>query len=197
MPPRKSTKKSQTRSSHASETSTQESEFREAFQLFSTKPKTREKRYLNNDGEAYLPLTDFRRALSALNFPLPDTKSREWREILSAVNPDEDEEDQRKGIDFETFVGVAELLARRQDDGAADAENEEIESVYHMFTKNRPGAKGISLQDLKHVVGLLKLEDQVDEALLRDMIREAKGGEEGEVSLDEFGDVVRRAGAVG
>lgn len=85
------------------------------------------------------------------------------------------------------------------DDGDNDNDNDEVEHAFNLFTGGS-GEQRITLAMLRRVARELK--EDVDEQVLKDMIREARGGDfetAGEasrngVSLREFEGVMRRAG---
>lgn len=120
----------------------------------------------------------------ALGLP-PDSPS-ELTSILSAVDPTE-----TGFVTFEAFLtaAAAKLHARSQ-----DALDEEVEAAYRLFTRGSEGP--ITLNHLRRVARELKEDGNVTDDLLRDMIQEANGGEgiHAGVSLEQFRDVMRRAG---
>lgn len=115
----------------------------------------------------------------------PDSPS-ELASILSAVDPT------KTGfVTYEAFLtaAAAKLHARSQ-----DALDEEVEAAYRLFTRGSDGP--ITLNHLRRVAKELKEDGNVTDDLLRDMIQEANGGEgvQAGVSLEQFRDVMRRAG---
>jgi Ca2+-binding EF-hand superfamily protein len=69
----------------------------------------------------------------------------------------------------------------------------EVEHAYRLFT--RGAERPILVSDLRRVARELK--EEVGEELLRDMVQEANGGSglSAGVSVDQFRDVMMRAGA--
>ena len=144
---------------------------------------------------------------SALGIP-PADKS-ELREFLEILDPDEE-----GYAPYEPFVAICALKLHARDDAAGDyddpgseAHRAEVDEAFRLFTGAGGGAEGggagatgeatptLTLAHLKRVAMTLK--QDVDEALLRDMILEANGGAgvgRG-VSRAEFDEVMRRAGA--
>lgn len=107
---------------------------------------------------------------------------------------------------YEEFVAVAALKwhARGEESRA-----EEVDDAFRLFLgskgkarADRPGGMGgtdevrITLHDLKRIARELKLENEVGEGVLRDMLNEANGGEGAGrgVGRGEFEGVMRRAG---
>lgn len=132
---------------------------------------------------------DLRRCLIALNCPAKD--QAELNELLEVVDPD-----QTGWVDWEHFLPVAALKmnVKKNEDGDGVEEQgvgEEVRRAFTLFTKGEV----ITLEDLRRVAR--ELREEVPEQVLRDMIREAKGGELGGVGIEEFEGVVRRAGVFG
>nr|POE74306.1 caltractin [Quercus suber] len=160
----------------------EELEIQEAVQLF-----------LNEDeiaafspASTTLSTADVRRCLIALN--TPPANAAEWREIVETVDPDD-----TGTVTYEHFLGIAALkLRQREDVEDADARDEEVRRAYALFTRGEDRA--ITLVDLKRVAREMK--ENVSDAVLRDMIKEAKSGAVGGVDVEEFGDVMRRAGVL-
>ena len=77
----------------------------------------------------------------------------------------------------------------RSDDSLAA----EVDAAYRLFTKGSDGP--ITLQHLRLIARDLK-EDSVGDELLKDMVREANGGDglHKGVTLEQFRDVMSRAG---
>ena len=143
-----------------------------------------------------------RRCRSALGIP-PADKS-ELREFLEILDPDEE-----GWAPYEPFVAICALKLHAKDDGderdpESEAHRAEVDEAFRLFAGAGVGASDSSSADdttatltlahLKRVAMTLK--QDVDEALLRDMILEANGGAgvgRG-VSRAEFDQVMRRAG---
>ena len=158
----------------------QESEIREAFALFS-KPDPDASSKAKNPPQV-IPTSAIRRALTALG--APPASAAELAELTEAVDPDGEGHAR-----YENFVAIAALkLHARTDEARAD----EVAAAFLLFT--RGGSERISLQTLKRVARELK--ENVDEQLLKDMITEANGGAGvgAGVSMEEFEEVMRRAG---
>ncbi|MCJ1248971.1 hypothetical protein MMC30_006192 [Trapelia coarctata] len=159
-----------------------ESEILEAFSLFS-QPFPSEKHGL-------LPTKDLRRALIA--FGTPPSSASELQDLIEAADPDE-----TGLVRYEEFVGIAALKWHARSE---ESQVEEIDEAFQLFLgrkgKGREGEVRITVGDLKRIARELKLENEVGEAALRDMINEANG-EEGAgkgVGRGEFEGVMRRAG---
>ncbi|KAK7757331.1 hypothetical protein SLS62_000881 [Diatrype stigma] len=137
---------------------------------------------------------------------IPPTKA-ELREFLEILDPDDEGH-----ASYEPFVAICALKLHAKmdedDDGEDDAHRREVDEAFALFTSGGSSGGGggggggdeqpptLTLAHLKRVAMTLK-QDDVDEALLRDMILEANGGAgvgRG-VSRAEFGEVMRRAGA--
>lgn len=73
-----------------------------------------------------------------------------------------------------------------------DAVSADVEHAYHLFTRGSDGP--ISLAHLQRVARDLK--EDIGDELMRDMIREANGGGgvNTGVNVEQFRDVMRRAG---
>lgn len=125
-----------------------------------------------------------RRCLIALD--TPPAHAAEWRELSEAVDPE------RSGrVSYEHFVAIAALKLRQKDDAAdEEAREAEVRRAYALFTRGED--REITIADLRRVAREMK--DDVSENVLRDMIKEAKGGPLGAVGVEEFEDVMRRAG---
>lgn len=74
-----------------------------------------------------------------------------------------------------------------------DALDAEVDAAYRLFTQGSEGP--ITLHHLRRIARDLK-EDNVGDDLLKDMIREANGGDglQNGVTLEQFRDVMARAG---
>jgi hypothetical protein len=141
-----------------------------------------------------MPTPDVQRALVALNLA-PSSKA-ELAEFLSILDPDEE-----GLVEYEPFVAICALKLHARDDlgDADDARAAEVDEAFRLFVGSAGGGGGgagevLTLAGLKRVAQALK--QDVDEALLRDMILEANGGAgvtKG-VTRDDFEEVMRRAG---
>ncbi|QKX58413.1 uncharacterized protein TRUGW13939_05535 [Talaromyces rugulosus] len=156
----------------------EENEIKEAFQLFASKNVE-----FKDEKDGVMQTEDVRRALVALGLP-PDSAS-ELSSIVSAVDPTS-----AGFVTYEAFVAVAAAkLHMRSDDSLAA----EVDAAYRLFTKGSDGP--ITLQHLRLIARDLK-EDSVGDELLKDMVREANGGDglHKGVTLEQFRDVMSRAG---
>lgn len=99
-------------------------------------------------------------------------------------------------------MAIAALKLQSQDD---DAREEEVHEAFRLFIGAPKGREGgsereqrITLGTLKRVARELKLEGELKEEILKDMILEANGGAgvERGVKVGEFEEVMRRAGAL-
>ncbi|KAI0194004.1 ef-hand superfamily Ca2+-modulated protein [Xylaria flabelliformis] len=161
----------------------EEREIKEAFALFAEP--------MDGEKEGVIPTKDVRRAMVALG--LPPTKP-ELKEFLSIMDPDDDGH-----ATYEPFLAICalKLHARADGDGPDSAE---VDEAFRLFTGAGSSAGGgdaelLTLAHLKRIAMTLK--QDVDEAVLRDMILEANGGAgigRG-VTRAEFEEVMRRAGA--
>ncbi|KAI0977369.1 hypothetical protein F4678DRAFT_11426 [Xylaria arbuscula] len=150
---------------------------------------------MDGEKEGVIPTKDVRRAMVALG--LPPSKP-ELKEFLSILDPDDDGH-----ATYEPFLAICalKLHARAEGDGPDAAE---VDEAFQLFAGAGAGAGSggggempevLTLAHLKRVAMTLK--QDVDEALLRDMVLEANGGAgvgRG-VSRAEFEEVMRRAGA--
>jgi len=117
------------------------------------------------------------------------------QELIDTVDPDEE------GVcRYEEFVAVAALKWHARGE---ESRGEEVEEAFRLFLgrrgKGRAGEEGemrITMHDLKRIARELKLEDEVGESGLRDMLNEANGGEGAGrgVGRGQFEGVMRRAG---
>ncbi|QRD84910.1 hypothetical protein F9C07_2234843 [Aspergillus flavus] len=157
---------------------TEENEIKEVFQLFATSAAD-----FPNEKEGVIAREDVRKALVALGLAPAD--SRELHDILAAVDPTT-----TGYVLYEPFVAVAAAKLRSRDEDAMAAE---VDAAYQLFTRNTGGP--ITLGHLRRIARELK-EDGLGDELLRDMILEANGGAglEAGVSLEQFHDVMTRAG---
>ncbi|QIW95298.1 hypothetical protein AMS68_000816 [Peltaster fructicola] len=128
---------------------------------------------------------DAKRCLVALNAPPKNNDA--WLELLEIMDPEES-----GFIEYEQFYAVAALqMNQRAED--PEALHAEVQKAYQLFTKHQD--REININDLKRIATELK--EDVPDSVLRDMIREATGGELDTVSIDHFEDVMKRAGVFG
>ncbi|KAI1434623.1 EF-hand [Xylaria sp. CBS 124048] len=167
----------------------EEHEIKEAFSLFSES--------MDGEPEGVIPTKDVKRAMVALG--LPPTKP-ELKEFLSIMDPDDDGH-----ATYEPFLAICALKMHSRR-GGKGPDPSEVDEAFRLFTgagavSNNDGSGAgsggdvLTLAHLKRIAMTLK--QDVDEALLRDMILEANGGAgvgRG-VSRSEFEEVMRRAGA--
>ncbi|KAI9837253.1 MAG: hypothetical protein M1819_000327 [Sarea resinae] len=162
------------------------------------------------DGEEVMRVGDVRRALVALG--IPPTSPQDLRSLQSTLDPLS-----TGHVPYAPFLQLCGLkLAARHASHDSEAQRREIDDAFRLFTHGstaRGGGSGggggpaaetgpesrqkITLGTLKRVAR--ELREEVDEAVLRDMILEANGGEgvgRG-VGRDEFEGVMRRAGVFG
>lgn len=157
----------------------EEAEIQEAYNIFRQDPEEID----SKDGA--IPTADVRRCLIALNAPPRD--NAELKELIETVDPDDS-----GWVDYERFVAIAALkLHARHDD--PDAQNEEAERAYALFTRGQE--RDITINDLRRVAK--ELREDVPENVLKDMIREATGGGLGGVNMEDFEGVMTRAGVFG
>ncbi|KAI1847195.1 hypothetical protein JX265_011870 [Neoarthrinium moseri] len=159
----------------------EEAEIKEAFALFSEP--------MDGEKEGVIPINDVRRAMVALN--LGPTKP-ELKEFVSILDPDDE-----GYATYEPFLAICALKLHQRDDDATDeAHAAEVDEAFRLFTGGAEGTDTtLTLAHLKRVA--LTLKQDVDEALLKDMILEANGGAgvgKG-VGRQDFEQVMRRAGA--
>lgn len=118
---------------------------------------------------------------SALGLP---PSASELKEFVSILDPDND-----GYATYEPFFAICALKFHSQDRNEHEGE---LDEAFRLFTNNQEGP--ITLAHLRRVAAVLK--EDVDEDLLKDMILEANGGAgvvRG-VKIDEFDEVMRRAG---
>ncbi|KAF2773129.1 EF-hand, partial [Teratosphaeria nubilosa] len=157
----------------------EEAEIQEAFNLFVKSPSNP-----NSPLETSISIADVRRALIALNAP-PASPS-DLQDLLAAAGADGS-----GWVDYVHFFPVAALqLSKRVDESDEEAQMQEVAKAYGLFTKGEE--REITLQDLRRVARDLR--EEVPDNVLKDMIREAKGGGLGGVGFEEFEGVMRRAG---
>ncbi|KAH8705361.1 EF-hand superfamily Ca2+modulated protein [Talaromyces proteolyticus] len=157
----------------------EELEIKEAFQLFANKNAE-----FQDEKEGVMQTEDVRRALVALGLP-PDSSS-ELSSIISAVDPTS-----TGFVTYEAFVSVAAAKLHMRSDESLAAE---VDAAYRLFTKGSDGP--ITVQHLRRIARDLKEDGNVGDDLLKDMIREANGGDNLQrgVTLEQFRDVMSRAG---
>ncbi|EFW19437.1 hypothetical protein D8B26_007670 [Coccidioides posadasii str. Silveira] len=163
-------------------TAEEETEIKEAFRLFIVDDLPSDAEEYADEEEGVIQTENVRRALVALGLP-PQSQS-ELNSILSAVDPS------RTGyVCYEPFLSVCALKLHARTE---EAISQEVEHAYHLFTRGTDGP--ILLSHLRRVARELK--EEVSDELLRDMIREANGGEglHAGVNVDQFKDVMKRAG---
>lgn len=90
---------------------------------------------------------------------------------------------------YAPFLSVSALKLHTRSEDSVTAE---VEHAYQLFTRGTQGP--IQISHLRRVAHDLK--DNVDEELLKDMIREANGGHgvNAGVSIEQFKEVMMRAG---
>ncbi|KAL8418329.1 hypothetical protein RB594_001800 [Gaeumannomyces avenae] len=176
----------------------EEAEIREAFSLFAEP--------MEGEREGVMPIEDVRRALIALG--IPPTDQAELADFVSILDPDDEGFAQ-----YPSFVAICALKLHAAHQGS-DAHLREVDDAFSLFTHggggsgsgssgHRDGSSSSSSSDqpvitvahLRRVAAMLQEED-VGDALLRDMILEANGGAgvARGVTRDQFEDVMRRAG---
>ncbi|KAJ4145563.1 hypothetical protein LMH87_004411 [Akanthomyces muscarius] len=156
----------------------EENEIKEAYSLFAEP--------MDGEKNGVLPIDDVKSALIALG--IPPSSPAELREFISILDPDGD-----GYATYEPFFAIAALKFHSQDQGATH--QAEVDEAFALFTNHQEGGAGaITLAHLRRVAAVLK--EDVDEELLKDMILEANGGAgvARGVRMDEFEEVMRRAG---
>jgi Ca2+-binding EF-hand superfamily protein len=108
-------------------------------------------------------------------------------------------------VDFVPFLAYTAIAMHTKEDGSEEDEDEEfhvesnteeVSAAYRLFTHG--GSGPITMAHLKRVAK--ELREDVPDDVLKDMILEAnggvkgKGGHAGGVSLEEFEEVMKRAG---
>jgi Ca2+-binding EF-hand superfamily protein len=108
-------------------------------------------------------------------------------------------------VEFVPFLSYAAIAMHTKEDGSeedeedefrAESNAEEVSAAYRLFTHG--GSGPITVAHLKRVAK--ELREDVPDDVLKDMILEANGGIKGKgshvggVSLEEFEEVMRRAG---
>lgn len=111
------------------------------------------------------------------------------QELIDIADPDAD-----GVVDYEHFLPVAALQVNRaKNERDEEQQSAEVEKAFALFTRGEE--RDITLGDLKRIAA--ELREDVPESVLRDMVREAKGGGLGGVGKEEFEGVMRRAGVLG
>jgi Ca2+-binding EF-hand superfamily protein len=98
-------------------------------------------------------------------------------------------------ISYSPFLSFAALHLHHSDDADPEAEDEEVQYSYRLFTHNGTGP--ITIAHLRRVARELK--EDVSDDVLKDMIVEANGearrdGWKSGVAIQDFEEVLRRAG---
>ncbi|KAL8916012.1 MAG: hypothetical protein Q9208_008743 [Pyrenodesmia sp. 3 TL-2023] len=163
-----------------------ESSIREAFLHFATSDDDEEAIPGENLSSHSLSSTALKPALKALG--ITKLTKASLQELLDAADPED-----TGTIDYETFVGVAALKLGARDEGDKQGE---VDEAFELFLGEGRGEDVITIATLKRVAAVLK--EDVDEKVLRDMVLEANGGRgvRAGVGRTEFGEVMRRAGAL-
>ncbi|OCL14300.1 hypothetical protein AOQ84DRAFT_351578 [Glonium stellatum] len=189
-----STKRSSKLAKENNITADQEADIREAFGLFAVQHPD-----YPDAKEGMLRAEDVRRCLIALDLP-PSPSS--LPSILSTIDP------LSSGfIPLTPFLSYAALALRSKSELDSDDEvfprttythDAEVLAAYKLFTHGDPGP--ITLSHLRRVAK--ELREEVPDNVLRDMILEANGGVKGPgnagtVGLEDFEEVMRRAGVFG
>ncbi|KAF3483406.1 EF-hand protein [Arthroderma uncinatum] len=159
-------------------TSEEEAEIKEAFHLFAVSDNDE----YPSEKEGVIATRDVRRVLIALGLAPKD--NTELKSIISAVDPSGE-----GYVIYEHFLSIAALKLHNRTEDSISAE---VEHAYGLFTHGSEGP--ILISHLRAVAKSLK--EDVSEDLLKDMIREANGGEgiQAGVNIEQFKDVMSRAG---
>ncbi|KAL1646034.1 hypothetical protein SLS58_003454 [Diplodia intermedia] len=178
---------------------TQEASIRDAFGLFA-------RRHDAYPATTVIRASDARRVMIALGF---DMAREDVRDMVEVLDPEGE-----GWIAWEHFAGYAavwyhaeQAAAAAEDgdgDGAAGVEagsgsREEVERAFRLFTGG--AMRPIRVADLKRVAR--ELREEVDEDVLWDMVVEANGERKSKegvgrgVELEDFEQVMRRAGVFG
>ncbi|KAM3423458.1 hypothetical protein BST61_g889 [Cercospora zeina] len=165
-------------------TAEEEAEIQEAFALFCSSSSTS-----SSNTTPTIRTIDIRRCLIALN--APPASNADLQELIDiAVGADGEE----GAIDYEHFLPVAALQMNRvKNERDEEEQNKEVHKAFALFTRGEE--REITIADLRRVAK--ELREDVPESVLRDMVREAKGGPLGAVGKEEFENVMRRAGVFG
>ncbi|KAK2861141.1 hypothetical protein FQN49_004507 [Arthroderma sp. PD_2] len=160
-------------------TSEEEAEIKEAFHLFAVFDNDE----YPSEKEGVIATRDVRRVLIALG--LAPNDNSELKSIISAVDPSGE-----GFVIYEHFLSIAALKLHNRSEDSISAE---VEHAYGLFTHGTEGP--ILISHLRAVAKSLK--EDVSEDLMKDMIREANGGDgiQAGVSIEQFKDVMNRAGA--
>lgn len=134
-------------------------------------------------GTSLLTNTPANRALD-----IPPKDKDELAEFTEILDPDDE-----GFANYPSFVAICALKLHARDQ-TSDAHAHEVDEAFALFTGTSGEGGVITVAHLKRVAAVLK--EEVDDALLRDMILEANGGAgvgKG-VKKSEFDHVMRRAG---
>ncbi|KAL4901668.1 hypothetical protein BDW74DRAFT_159898 [Aspergillus multicolor] len=155
----------------------EENEIKEVFHIFSEKSDE-----FPDEKEGVIAREDVRKALVALG--LTPSSTKEMQSILSAIDPTA-----TGYVPYAPFLSVAAAKLRSRSDDAMSAE---VDSAFQLFTRGSDGP--IKLGHLKRIARELK--EDLNDALLRDMILEANGGAGVDVgvTLEQFHGIMQRAG---
>lgn len=117
---------------------------------------------------------------------MPPSSKEELFEFTSILDPEDE-----GFATYPSFVAICALKLHSRD---REDVQEEVDDAFKLFTGKDEVEGRITLAHLKRVAALLK--EEVDEAVLRDMILEANGGAGvgTGVGREEFEGVMRRAG---
>ena len=138
-------------------------EIRSAFELF------------DKDNSGNIDVNELRDAMKALGIYL---KKDEVKEMMRNVD-----KDGSGSIELDEFMALmAEKISERNPE-------EELRKAFRIFDDDDNGK--ISFDNLKKVAG--ELNEAVSDAELRDMIREADRNGDGEVDIEEFIEVMKKA----
>lgn len=121
---------------------------------------------------------------------IPPKDKDELAEFTEILDPEDE-----GYANYSSFVAICALKLHARDQ-TSDAHAHEVDEAFALFTGSgdQSGGGVITVAHLKRVAAVLK--EEVDDALLRDMILEANGGAgvgKG-VRKSEFDHVMRRAG---
>jgi Ca2+-binding EF-hand superfamily protein len=155
----------------------EENEIKEVFNIFSEANEE-----FPDEKDGVVAREDVRKALVALG--LTPSSSEELQSILSAADPTF-----TGYVPYAPFLSVAAAKLRSRSDDAMSAE---VDSAFQLFTRGTDGP--ITMGHLRRIAREMK--EDLDDALLRDMILEANGGAgvDAGVSLEQFHEIMQRAG---